>query len=60
MAKALKNLVDHAQIELGEALRMGSLYPAKVLGMREHGKIEKGHNARLVVMNDKLEVKQLL
>ncbi|MFZ1262164.1 MAG: N-acetylglucosamine-6-phosphate deacetylase [Chitinophagaceae bacterium] len=60
MAKAVKNLVDHAQIELGEALRMGSLYPAKVLGMREHGKIENGYNARLVVMDDKLEVKHLI
>jgi N-acetylglucosamine-6-phosphate deacetylase len=60
MAKAVQNLVSHCHIEPGEALRMCSLYPARVMGMELHGKIEKGTNARMVVMNDLLEVKQLL
>ncbi len=33
MNKATKNLVDHCCIELDEALRMCSLYPARVMGM---------------------------
>ncbi len=60
MAKALQNLVRHCTIELGEALRMCSLYPARVMEMHTHGKIDTGYNARMVVMNDQLEVKQLL
>lgn len=60
MAKAVQNLVNFGHIELGEAIRMCSLYPAKVIGLKGQGKIEKGWNTRMVVMNDKMEVKQLL
>lgn len=61
MNKALQNLVTHAGIELGEALRMCSLYPARVLKM-DHtvGKIEKGYAACMVVLDKELNVKRLL
>jgi len=55
MTRAVQNLVNYCGIELGEALRMCSLYPAKVLGMNEHGKIEPGCNANMVVIDDKTE-----
>lgn len=60
MVKALQNLVNFAGIEPGEALRMCSLYPAKVLGMSKHGRIEKDHDARMVVIDDKLDFRQML
>jgi N-acetylglucosamine-6-phosphate deacetylase len=60
MAKALQNLVNFGDIDIGEALRMCSLYPVKVLGMKDHGKIEKGYHARMVVLDDKMQVRQLL
>jgi N-acetylglucosamine-6-phosphate deacetylase len=61
MNKALQNLVNHAGIELGEALRMCSLYPARVMGLDDkYGKIETGATTALVVLDDKLNVKQLL
>jgi N-acetylglucosamine-6-phosphate deacetylase len=61
MNKAVKNLVDHCRIELDEALRMCSQYPAKVLGMENGlGKIENGYKANMVVMNEKMEVRKLL
>jgi N-acetylglucosamine-6-phosphate deacetylase len=61
MNKAVKNLVDHCAIELEEALRMGSLYPAKAIGMeKEIGKIEKGYKAAMVIMNEKMEVKKMI
>lgn len=61
MAKAVHNLVNHCRIELGEALRMCSLYPARVLGIDDSmGKIEKGYQARMLLMNEQMEVKQLL
>lgn len=52
MYKALLNLVNHCGIETGEAIRMCSLYPAKLMGLdHELGKIKKGYKAKLVAIN---------
>jgi N-acetylglucosamine-6-phosphate deacetylase len=57
MAKAVKNGVEKCNIDLGEALRMASLYPAKVLGMdNETGKIERGFKPDFVLLTEKIEV----
>lgn len=57
MAKCVKNGVEKAGIELSEALRMASLYPAKVMKLdNELGKISPGYKAEFVLMNDNLEV----
>lgn len=57
MAKSVRNLVKHADIETGEALRMVSLYPARVMKMDDHfGRIETGYDANLVSLSDELEV----
>jgi len=61
MAKAAKNLVLHCNIDLAEALRMCSLYPARVMDLQNRlGKIEKGYEAALVVMDKELNVASLL
>lgn len=65
MAQAVQNLVNFGKIELGEALRMCSLYPARVLGLKDQGKIEQGFKTRMLVMEDTMQpysyrVKQLL
>jgi len=55
MGKAVKNLVEHCYIDLGEALRMCSLYPARVMGLQNKlGMIKKGYETALVVMNNDL------
>jgi N-acetylglucosamine-6-phosphate deacetylase len=55
MNKALQNLVYHCSIELMEALRMLSLYPARVIRLDSIlGKIEKGYQANLVVLDQNL------
>jgi len=57
MMKAVKNCVEKAHIELDEALRMASLYPAALAGIsQERGKIEKGYTAEMVVFDAKLEI----
>ncbi|MBL7738373.1 MAG: N-acetylglucosamine-6-phosphate deacetylase [Chitinophagaceae bacterium] len=60
MDKAVSNLVIHAGISLDEALRMCSLYPAKLIG-RDHelGRISKGYRAAIVVMNERMETQGL-
>ena len=51
MYKALQNLVNHVGIELAEALRMCSLYPAQVMQMDDQlGKIKKGYKANMVLL----------
>jgi N-acetylglucosamine-6-phosphate deacetylase len=52
MDKAMKNLIDHAGIETGEAIRMCSLYPARVI-KRDHqlGRIKPGYAAKMVVLD---------
>ena len=57
MAKCVKNGVEEAGIELSEALRMASLYPAQVMKLdRKLGKIAPGFKSCFVVMSDNLEV----
>jgi N-acetylglucosamine-6-phosphate deacetylase len=52
MKKAVQNLVEFCDIELDEALRMCSLYPAQVLGVdKELGKIEVGFKAEFIEWN---------
>jgi N-acetylglucosamine-6-phosphate deacetylase len=61
MREAVKNLVQHCDIDLGEALNMCSLYPAKVMGIdKEFGIIKSGAIANLVVMNNNLQVLKLI
>lgn len=58
MMKAVNNCVDKVGIPFEEALRMASLYPARVARLDDQfGKIEKGYKADLVVVSKEREVK---
>lgn len=55
MMKAVKNLVQYCAVDLDEALRMCSLYPAKVLGLdHELGKLAKGYKASFVELESEI------
>ncbi len=61
MSKAVKNLVQHCGVELEEALRMCSLYPAQVMQMEnELGVIQPGAVAALLVMDENYEVLKMI
>ncbi len=52
MSKCVKNFVEHCNIEVDEALRMCSLYPAKVINKEgELGTIAKGRKVNMVVLD---------
>lgn len=60
MYKAFKNLVNHAGIEIAEALRMCSLYPAQVMQIdNENGRIAKGYKASMVLIPQGFENDEL-
>lgn len=55
MIKAIRNLVQHCDIALEEALRMCSSYPAKVIGEEKRlGAIEKNFEAKMSKVKDDL------
>lgn len=59
MMKAVSNCVDHADIFLDEALRMASLYPARLIRADESlGYIAKGFKANLIAFDQNLELKK--
>lgn len=60
MLKAVQNCVEHAGIDLAEAVNMASLYPAQLASMNKSGRIAAGYNADMIVFNDGFEVQATL
>lgn len=61
MHKCFLNFVQHCDIEIEEALRMCSLYPAMVLNMQQQfGAIKQNYKAEMVVINNDLELEQVI
>jgi N-acetylglucosamine-6-phosphate deacetylase len=59
MATAVRNTVRHLGVDLAEACRMASLYPARALGLdHQLGQVAPGWRADLVALNDRLEVER--
>ncbi len=59
MDQALRNALKWLDIDLSEASKMVSLYPAEELGISNRkGLLQKGYDADFVVLNDNLEVQQ--
>lgn len=61
MNKAFKNLVKHAGIQVEEALRMCSLYPAQVLRCDDvYGKIVQQAAGQFLVLDKQLEIVEVI
>ena len=57
MAGAIRNAISLLGIEMSEALRMASEYPAEYLGLaHEQGRIKPGQRANLALLDDTLHV----
>ena len=55
MAEAVKNCVKHCEIPLFEALRMASLYPARILWRENNlGRIAHGYFADISILSGEL------
>lgn len=61
MLQCVKNGVEKVGIDLPEALRMASLYPARLAGLgKKMGSIEPGANADFVLLDDQLALHQVV
>ncbi|WP_419911474.1 N-acetylglucosamine-6-phosphate deacetylase [Hoeflea sp.] len=60
MIASVRVLVEQVGVELGEALRMASLYPARAMGIEaSHGRIGEDARADFVHLTDALAVRQV-
>jgi N-acetylglucosamine-6-phosphate deacetylase len=60
MITACRNLVKKAGVPFDEAIRMCSLYPAKLLKKeQEFGRISQGYRTSLLVLDEELHVKNI-
>ncbi|MEX2961217.1 N-acetylglucosamine-6-phosphate deacetylase [Microbulbifer sp. TYP-18] len=57
MIAAVRNIHHWCGVDLFEALRMASLYPAQYLGI-EGGRIEEGARANYILLNSELQVQK--
>lgn len=57
MLGAVKNCIDNAGIEMEEALRMASLYPARLIRDTERGVIAPGARADLLLLDNNLDIR---
>ncbi|TCD27489.1 N-acetylglucosamine-6-phosphate deacetylase [Pedobacter psychrodurus] len=61
MLQAIKNCVTHCGISLNDAIKMGTLYPAQLIGIENlTATIETGQQANLLVLDDELNLKEVI
>lgn len=59
MLSAVKNCINNAGITKDEALRMASLYPARLIKSADRGIIAPGAMADLILLDDHLDIKRI-
>lgn len=59
LLQAIANCVLHAGVELEEAVRMATLYPARLIGADDLGRIEPGAVADLILFDDHFRLKEV-
>ncbi|WP_316769810.1 N-acetylglucosamine-6-phosphate deacetylase [Pedobacter frigiditerrae] len=61
MLQAVKNCVNHCNIDLSDAIKMSSLYPARLIGEDGFkGKIGAGYQADFLVLDKELSLKEVI
>ncbi|TCD10870.1 N-acetylglucosamine-6-phosphate deacetylase [Pedobacter frigidisoli] len=61
MLQAVKNCVSHCDIGLTEAIKMASVYPAKLIGIENlAGEIKNNHQANILVLDHELGLKEVI
>ena len=57
MLDAVRNCISHAGIDKFEALRMATVYPARLIGESRRGVIAPGARADLIILDDGMRLK---
>ncbi|NML39858.1 N-acetylglucosamine-6-phosphate deacetylase [Chitinophaga sp. G-6-1-13] len=59
LMRAVQRCVQYAGIPLDEALRMATVYPATLMGIKDRGRIEPGCRADLVIFDHQYKVQKV-
>lgn len=59
MASAVRFMSRDGGVPLAEALRMASLYPARLLGLPDRGRLSPGARADIVALDDRLRARRV-
>jgi N-acetylglucosamine-6-phosphate deacetylase len=59
LLQAVQNCVRHCDVEPSEAINMASMYPARLMGLKDVGEIAIGRNANLLVLSPELALQQV-
>lgn len=59
LLQGIRNCVDHVGIPLDEAIRMATLYPARLMKVDDIGRLEKGCRANVTVFDVNFDVVQV-
>ncbi len=51
LAEGIRNCVQHVGIPLEEAVRMATVYPARLMGYTDRGAIRAGYRANLTLLD---------
>lgn len=57
LLQAIANSVKYTDIELNEAIRMATLYPARLMQLKDMGEIEAGYTANFTLFDDDFNLK---
>jgi N-acetylglucosamine-6-phosphate deacetylase len=57
MMKAVRNCIENVGITVEEALRMASVYPARIMNISDKGRIAPGYKADLIVFDKNYKIK---
>lgn len=60
MNRAVKNIRDFLDISIPQAVVMAAENPAKLLGLKDRGKISKGYKADLIIFDEEVRINKIL
>jgi N-acetylglucosamine-6-phosphate deacetylase len=60
MLKAVQNCINHASIQIDEAIRMASSYPANLIGNQDFGSLEIGNRANCLLLDKNLNLQKVI
>jgi N-acetylglucosamine-6-phosphate deacetylase len=58
--RAVKNMIELAHLPVSEAIKMATLNPARVLGLRTKGEIKKGADADIAILDKNFNVHSVM
>ena len=54
--RLVRNMVNLADVPLSDAVKMASLTPAKILGIKNKGALEAGYDADIIIFDDNINI----